>query len=238
MLKHLQKEKIKALQHIIHSRFNQDVLHILNGQMMYEDFYTHSLMDNGHYVPFNEAMCSNETCYPVFDDVFNQLRASGHDVSIQEYESITITPLKPLFENQYKCMVLWFGDDMFCQMNMLTLLTYLEQVRYKGELIFHKVQESTYEVGQSEILPLNYKNLYQQVLIHHRLPNARLTSVLNNGVELYLEYVKEKNEITSYIKKYLDVPQDELLSRLCNKFPQYGLGDIQYIKMIETIAKA
>ncbi|MEH6944950.1 AraC family transcriptional regulator [Bacillus sp. JJ722] len=238
MLKHSQKEKIKALQHKIHNRFNQEVLHILNGQMMYEDLYTHQLMDYGDYIPFNEAMCSNETCYPVFDDAFKQLRASGHDVSLKEYESITITPLKPLFENKYKCIVLWFGHDMFCQMNMLTVLTFLEQVGYKGELIFHKVQERTYEVEESEILPLNYKDLYQQVLIHHRLPEVRLTSALNNGVELYLEYVKDENEIIAYIKKYIDLSQDELLCRLFNMFPQYGLGDIQYLQIIKTIAKA
>lgn len=233
-----QKLKIGALQNKIHDQFDQDILNILNGQMMYEEFYNHQLMEKSDYVPFNEAMCSNDTTCTIFSDEFKKIRASGHQVSLQDYETVTVIPLKPLFENKYKCIVLWFGDDMFCQMNFLTVLAYLEQEGYEGKVYFHMVKEMTYEVEETDILLEGYKEIYQQVLIHHRLPEANLMPVMYQGISLYLEYLKEDNEITAFIKKHLGKPQDELLQQLFNLFPHYGLGDLQYIKMIEAIKEA
>lgn len=234
-----QKLIIGALQNKIYEQFDQDILNILNGQAMYEEFSKHQLMEKSDYVPFNEAMCSNDTCVSIFSDEFKKMRASGHQVSIRDYETVTVTPLKPLFENKYKCIVLWFGDDMFCQMNLLTVLAFLEQEGYQGKVFFHMIKDMSYEVEETEdILLGGYKEIYQQVLIHHRLPEAKLMPVMYQGIKLYLEYLKEDNEITAYIKKHVGKPLDELLKQLFHLFPQYGLGDLQYIKMIETIKKA
>ncbi|REE55337.1 AraC family transcriptional regulator [Paenibacillus taihuensis] len=167
-----QQLKIDALQNKIQDQFDQDILNILNGQMMYEEFYNHQLMGKSDYVPFNEAMCSNDTTDTIFSDEFKQLRASGHQVPLQKYEEITLTPLKPMFENKYKCIVLWFGDDMFCQINLLTVLAYLEQVGYDGKVYFHMVNEMNYEVEETEIWLEGYRNIYQQVMIRHQLPEA------------------------------------------------------------------
>lgn len=233
-----QKLKIDALQTKIQDQFDQDILNILNGQMMYEKFYNHQLMEKSDYVPFNEAMCSNEATATIFSDEFIQIRASGHQVSLQDYEKITLNPLKPLFENKYKCIVLWFGDDMFCQINLLTVLAYLDQAGYQGRVYYHKVEEMTYEVEETEIWIEGYHDIYQQVLIHHRLPEAKLMPVMYQGIRLYLEYLKEENDITTFIKRNLGKPQDELLHHLFNLFPHYGLGDTQYIKIIEAVKGA
>ncbi|MCJ8013463.1 AraC family transcriptional regulator [Paenibacillus sp. KQZ6P-2] len=230
-----QKLKIGALQNKIYDQFDQDLLNILNGQMMYEEFYKHQLMEKSDYVPFNEAMCSNDTTVTIFSDEFIKIRASGHQVSTQDYETITVTPLKPLFENQYKCIVLWFGDDMFCQMNLLTALAFLEQEGYKGKVFFHMVKETTYDVEETEILLGGYKEIYEQVLIYHRLPEVKLMPVMYQGIRLYLEYLKEDNKITDYIRKHLGLSQDDLLQQLFSLFPHYGLGDLQYIKMIDAL---
>ena len=69
-------------------------------------------------------MCANPTTSPIFSEEFNKLRATGHQVALQEYEQVTLNPLKPLLTNDYQCIVLWFGDDMFCQMNLLTVLAF------------------------------------------------------------------------------------------------------------------
>ncbi|NIK67295.1 AraC family transcriptional regulator [Paenibacillus sp. BK720] len=231
-----QKLKIGALKNKIEDQFGQDILNILNGQMMFEEFYRHQLMENGDYVPFNEAMCSNDTTAAIFSDEFKQIRASGHQVPLEEYEKITVTPLISLFENKYKCIVLWFGDDMFCQINLLTVLAYLEQMGYDGKVYFHTVKEMTYEVEETEIRLEGYQEIYQQVLIHHRLPEAHLMPVMYQGIRLYLEYIKEDNEITAFIKKHKDKTKDELLQRLFHRFPHYGLGDLQYIKLMEALS--
>ncbi|WP_255266663.1 AraC family transcriptional regulator [Bacillus cereus] len=233
-----QKLNIETLQNKIQDQFDREILNILNGQAMYEQFQTHQLMGKSDYIPFNEAMCSHETSEMIFSDEFKRLRASGHQVSLQEYENITILPLKSLLEKRYKCIVLWFGDDMFCQMNLLTVLAYLEQVGYRGKVFFYMVNEMTYEVEEIEISPAGYKEIYRQVLIQHYLPKAQLMPVMFQGIRLYLEYLKKDNEITAYINKYLHKPHDELLKDLFHLFPQYGLGDVQYLKIIETIAKS
>ncbi|MEK4760524.1 AraC family transcriptional regulator [Viridibacillus sp. FSL E2-0187] len=230
-----QKLKIENLQNKMNEQFDKDILNVLNGQMMYEEFSKHHLMGQSDYVPFNEAMCSNNTCYPIFSDEFKKLRALGHEVSLQDYENITINSLKPLFVNQYKCIVLWFGEDMFCQMNLLTMLAYLDQVNYKGKVFFHMVNELTYDVEEIEVIPAGYKEIYQQVLIQHQLPKAQVLPVTYQGIRLYLEYLKEDNEITVYIKKHLEMSQGELLKNLFHLFPNYGLGDTQYLKMIKKI---
>lgn len=233
-----QKLKIETLQNKMNEQFDTDILNILNGQIMYEEFQTQQLMGKTDYVPFNEAMCSNDACFTIFSDEFNKLRAAGHEVSLIDYVNITINSLKPLFEKQYKCIVLWFGEDMFCQMNLLTVLAYLEQVEYKGKVFFNMVNEKTYDVEEIEVTPKGFKEIYQQVLIQHQLPKAQVMPVMYQGINLYLEYLKDDNEITTYIKKHLYKSQGELLKNLFRLFPQYGLGDVQYIKIIKAIKEA
>ena len=231
------RSKIKDFHSKMNHQFGCKILNILNGQVMYEVFQTNKFFGKGEYIPFNEAMCSHETSVAIFSDEFINLRALGHKVSIQEYKNLTMTPLKPLFEKEYKCIVLWFGDDMFCQINMLTVLAYLEQVAYKGKVFFNMVNEMTYEIETTEIFLSSYKKVYQQVLIDHQFPNIKVIPSMFEGIRLYMEYIKADNEIITYIRKNEDQSQNELLENLFQSFPQYGLGDVQYLKIIETIGK-
>ncbi|MFI8657544.1 AraC family transcriptional regulator [Priestia megaterium] len=231
------KLKIKDFHNKMNHQFGFEILNILNGQVMYEVFQTHQLMEKGDYISFNEAMCSHGTSVAIFSDEFKSLRALGHKVSVQEYENFAMEPLKLLFEREYKCIVLWFGDDMFCQMNMLTLLAYLEQVAYKGKIFFNMVNEITYKIETIEIFLSSYKKVYQQVLIDHQFPKIQVISSMFQGIGLYMEYIKDDNEIVAYIRENEDQSQNELLENLFQSFHQYGLGDVQYLKIIETITK-
>ncbi|MDD9784608.1 AraC family transcriptional regulator [Priestia megaterium] len=231
------KLKIKDFHNKINHQFGFEILNILNGQVMHEVFQTHQLMGKGDYISFNEAMCSHETSVAIFSDEFKGLRALGHKVSKQEYENFTMAPLKLLFEREYKCIVLWFGDDMFCQMNMLTVLAYLEQVAYKGKIFFNMINEITYRIETIEIFLSSYKKVYQQVLINHQFPKIQVISSMFQGIGLYMEYIKDDNEIVTYIRENEGQSQNELLKNLFQSFPQYGLGDVQYLKIIETITK-
>lgn len=61
------KIEVEQLQHKNSECFEQDVLHLLNGQVMYEEFKDNKLMGNADYAPFNEAMCVHERqskCFP------------------------------------------------------------------------------------------------------------------------------------------------------------------------------
>ena len=232
-----EKMKIEALQNKVQQQFDQDILNVLNGQLMYEEFSKEKLMEHSDYVPFNEAMCSNQTSKEIFSPEFIKIRAAGHYVPINEYETTVITALEPLFKNKYTCIILWFGNDMFCQMNMLTLLAYLEQQGYIGKVYFHMVKEieQSFDVEETEIELGGFEDIYNQVMINKQLPTNRMIPVMYQGIRLYLDYQKKENELTSYIKNHLDMPQMDLIRKMFTLFPQYGIGDLQYIKMIEEI---
>jgi len=230
-----QKLKIEALQVKMEVQFDQEILNVLNGQMMYEEFSKQLLMGNSDYVPFNEAMCTNPTTCPIFGEDFNNIRAAGHQVSLQDYEHVTLNPLKLLWTKNYQCIVLWFGDDMFCQMNLLTILAFLEQQKFQGKVYFHMVKETTYDVDEIEIVLGDYLEVYEEVFMHHRLPKATLLPVMYQGIQLYFDYLKEENDISKYIKKHLDQSSKDLLTQLFRLFPQYGLGDTQYLKIIDKV---
>ncbi|MEH7294632.1 AraC family transcriptional regulator, partial [Priestia megaterium] len=102
---------------------------------------------------------------------------------------------------------------------------------------FNMVNEMTFEIETTEIFLSSYKKVYQQVLINHQFPNIKVIPSMFQGIRLYMEYIKVDNEIVAYIRENEDLPQNKLLDNLFQSFPQYGLGDVQYLKIIETISK-
>ncbi|WP_107841633.1 helix-turn-helix domain-containing protein [Metasolibacillus meyeri] len=233
------KLRIKNLQNNMNEQFDVGVLNILNGEEMFKKFKEQQLMGASDYAPFNEAMCINDTTYPIFSPKFNEMRAQGHKVMLQSYEAITLATLKNnLFSKKYACIVLWFGEDMFCQMNLLTVLAYLEQINYEGVVYYHAVQEQTYDVEEIVLQLGGYRSLYKTVLMEKRMPSVDMMPVMYQGTKLYLELQKEMNEITKYIEGHRHLALNELVSRLLKVFPQYGLGDTQYIEIIDRVRKS
>nr|WP_144921712.1 AraC family transcriptional regulator [Paenibacillus bovis] len=217
--------------------FEKDVLNILNGQIMYEEFKNKKLMGESDYAPFNEAMCVNPTTAPIFDQQFIETRAAGHGETIENYRNKVIEPLHHLLKKNYNYIVLWFGEDMFCQMNLLTVLAYLEQSQYKGKVFFNSFREDEFKVSQTELTLGNYYSVYEEVLVHHRKPTNELLPVMYQAIELFLETKKEDNIVVKYISKNKHLPKSELLKRLFNVFPSLGYGDTQYIELIDKTVK-
>ncbi|MFJ7981498.1 AraC family transcriptional regulator [Lysinibacillus xylanilyticus] len=232
------KLRIEDLQKHVDEHFDHEVLNILSGQQMYEEFSSQQLMGKSDYAPFNEAMCVHDTVETIFSDSFKQIRATGHQVSLAEYEVIAVAPLeKTLFSKKYQCIVLWFGEDMFCQMNLITTLAYLEQISFKGTIYYHAVKEQTYDVKETEITLGSYYDIYEAVLLDHRMPDIELMSVTYQGIKLYLELLQNDNEITKYIQAHQHLSQNEIVRNLLHLFPQYGLGDTQYFALIQATIK-
>jgi len=84
-------------------------------------------------------------------------------------------------------------------MNLITVLAYLEQTSFKGTVYYHAVREQTYDVKETEITLGNYYDIYQAVLLEHRMPDVELIPVMYQGINLYLELLQIDNEITKYI---------------------------------------
>jgi hypothetical protein len=226
------KNEVEQLQNVRRELFDKDVLNVLNGQAMYEEFKADKLMGDSDFVPFNEAMCVHTTTTQVFDNEFIQTRASGHHESVENYIKKVIAPLDTIFKKDYKYIVLWFGEDMFCQMNLLTILTYLEQSAYKGKVFLNSFREDKFKVSQTELQLGEYYSVYKDVLINHRKPSNELLPIMCQAIDIFLDMLKENNEVVKYISKNKDLSTAELVNRLFELFPTIGYGDSQYIEII------
>ena len=216
----------------------KNILNILNGQVMFDYFKQNHLDKNGLYVPFNEAMCVGEAHVDIFSNNFNSCRCESHHVTIEQYNQLTLNPLQILFKNQFSRIFLWFDDDMFCQINLLTILAYLDQINYSDKIIINLVNREFKVVDCFEIHVQGYYELYKQVIINRCMPKNINLTIMENGIRLYLEYLKEENEITAYIKQHENLQKDTLITELLKTFLQYGLGDTQYMQLIEIHRKA
>ncbi|MEC5306218.1 AraC family transcriptional regulator [Bacillus thuringiensis] len=231
------KIEVEQLRNENSELFDKDVLNILNGQMMYEEFKTEKLMGESYYAPFNEAMCVNPATKHVFNEEFIKTRAEGHNSSVESYKKKVIDPLEKLFAKKYKCIVLWFGEDMFCQMNLLALLSYLEQSCYEGKVYLNSFREDEFKVNQIELELGNYSTIYNEVLVNHKKTSHKVPPVMYQAIDLFLEMLTEDNAVMKFISKNKDLSTRELLIKLFYLFPTIGYGDTQYIELINKIKK-
>jgi hypothetical protein len=208
-------------------------VHILNGIEMYKKFKETHFIESELMIPFNEAMCYGDICEDIFSEEFNRVRAKVHHVTPAQYAEITLKPLKPLFNGDFDHISLWFDEDMFCQMNLLTILAWLDQSDYKGSIDLNLVDDRFQPVHHFSLQAKGYCALYKQVMIHKSIPREVHPSPLNKGIDLYLNYLKKDSDLMLYIQKHQEVPIKELVPDLIGKFKMYGLGDTQYAEIIE-----
>lgn len=228
-------EEVMKLQRENRQLFDQDVLNILNGQHMYEEFKAKKLMGKSDYAPFNEAMCVNAATYPLFDEQFIRVRALGHGVTVDAYKEKVIDPLNGLFNSDYRYIVLWFGEDVFCQMNLITVLAYLEEVRYKGRVYLNNFREDEQQVNQMELTLGNFRMIFWNVLIKKEKPSTELLPVMSQAIDLYLMMQSENNEVVNYIKQHPEMSEQQLLKELFQLFSTLGYGDTQYLEIIRKV---
>jgi hypothetical protein len=117
-------------------------------------------------------------------------------------------------------------------MNLLTLLSYLEQSGYDGKVFLNSFREDEFKVSQTELELGNYYAVYNKVLVNHKKPSNELLPVVYQAIDIYLDMLKENNAVVKYISKNKDLPTPELMNRLFNLFPTIGYGDSQYIELL------
>jgi hypothetical protein len=210
------------------------VLHLLNGQSMYHFFKETDFLGEELMVPFNEAMCYGDTCNDIFSPAFIQLRAKVHHVTPEQYSDITLKPLKPLLYENFTHITLWFDADMFCQINIITILAWLDQKNYKGAIELHIVGDKFERKESFNLKADGFSTIYKQVLIQKELPDFNFPGPIENGIQLYLNYLNQDSELIQYIKECQDVSEEKLVTKLIVNFPQYGLGDTQYLEIIKS----
>lgn len=185
-----------------------------------------------HSISFNEALCDGVVSYPLFDTEFNELRALQHNVSLELYITNTVQQLNTI--NKYQDIELVFGQDMFCMINMVGLLTFLEQTNFPGNITLRLVDEITLDIITIYNIDLGiYTDIYKNILINHEYYKGDCILELKKALSDYLLLQDENNEILKYIEEHLD--DEDLLHTLLNRYSDYGLGDTQYLKMIDKV---
>jgi hypothetical protein len=212
-------------------------LHILNGQAMYEYFKKTHCLEQERMVPFNEAMCFGDISGDLFSHEFVEVRAKIHHVTLEQYTENTLKPLEPLLNGDYSNIVLWFDADMFCQINVLTVLAWLDKTAHRNPIKLHIVGDKFEPLEHFTLKAEGYFERYQQVLIHKEIPQSITPATLKKGVELYSNYLKEDSDLIQYIQRHQHLTENDLVSAMIEKFTEYGLGDEQYLEIIKEQRK-
>ena len=203
------------------------ILNITNG-----DIFNRYLLSKigGEAVPFREVMMDGETVLEVYSDAFIETRAKEHCVSVEDYKS----KMLPNHIFEYSKLNLWFGKDTFCQANLLTLLAYLEQTQYGGEIALNYIDDETFEVLEADIkVELSgYENLYNEILIKKN--DLKDIGVLDfNAIELYFDYHSSEGALAKIVRENSEREDVEIIRILLEKSKKYGLSDIQAAKLIK-----
>jgi hypothetical protein len=213
----------------------KNTLHILNGQSMYDFFKRTDFLKDEWMIPFNEAMCFGSTSNDLFSHEFAEVRARVHHVTMEQYTEITLKPLQPLFSREFPHIALWFDADMFCQINLLTILAWLDKTDYECTIDLHILGDEYEPLEYFTLKAKGYYAIYKQVLTQKTFPHSINPAPLKKGVELYLNYLNKESDLMLYIQEHQYIPEEELVTALLKRFKEYGLGDRQYMEIIREI---
>ena len=167
-----------------------NTLHITSGEYFNAILQTKYNLSG---VPFNEAMMTGNALSTLFDRNFISLRAKTHGVSETLYReklSLFFNAMENL--RSYDEICLWFGKDVFCQMNALTVLAYLETLGFQGRVFAQYIDDETGEtIGEKTPVCVNGKYaLYESVLVQ-KTPATCDDPVMKNVIRLYFDYLSD-----------------------------------------------
>ena len=207
----------------------EKILNITNG-----DYFNKYFLEQfgGIAIPFCEVMMDGEVVTEIYSKEFIKLRSKELNVSQDEYKAKMYLP-NALLNDNYSTISLWFGKDTFCQMNLLTLLAYLEQIKYQGKLILNYIDDESYELIESNIPVVlgGYSNIFKDVLISKTTPKE--LGVLNQkAINLYFDYHSKNCRLIALIKNNAGKTKSELISLLLKASKDYGLSDLQIARLI------
>lgn len=206
-----------------------DFLNITNGDYFNEYFLSKV---GGKAIPFCEAMMDGNAVSEIYSHKFIELRSKELNVTAEEYRA-KMHVHDALADSKYAELSLWFGKDTFCQMNLLTILAYLEQIEYDGKVALNYIDDETFEVIEDNI-PValgSYKKLYEDILIAKKQPTD--LGVLDvKAIKLYFDYHSENGALARLIKENSDKDDLAIICLLIENSKEYGLSDLQAQKLI------
>lgn len=131
-------------------------LHITNGDSTTN--YLKKLNIEGEFITWREMLCEGKTTIDVGSERFWKNRflylKSSYKVTKQKFINYTLKEYRNLCnKKQLDEIVLWFENDLFCQINMIAVISWLKRYRkgYTISIIQPKLRGSTVYKGFSEL---------------------------------------------------------------------------------------
>ena len=212
------------------------VVNITNGEMMNQYFHRER---GGVNFAFNEMMMHGRAVMEIGSAEFVALRAEDLGVAVSLYRE-KMQVLDWLFRHSKDGvkLALWFGKDSFCQLNLLTLLAYLEQIQWEGEIRLNIADDVTYEIisGDIPVLLGAYSALYRDVVVLHKSTPA-VGVIDKRALELFFDYLSPDGALATLIRSHPDDSEDELICKLMEVSLDYGISDVQAAYLIEKYGK-
>ena len=108
------------------------ILHITNGDTTTN--YLKKLKFSGEFITWREMLCEGKTTADVGSETFWKTRfdffKSSYKVNKQKFIDYTVKEYRSLCNKKdAKEIVLWFEHDLFCQINMLAVISWLKRYR-------------------------------------------------------------------------------------------------------------
>lgn len=210
------------------------MLNITNG-----DYFNNYFKDNidACALPFREAMMQGCATAKIFSKEFISARAKSLGVQENEYLNNCADLLSAIKDLKDEGQVdLWFGADTFCQLNLLTLLAYLEQVSFKGKVFLHTIDDETFEIiGDKTQVSLGvYNQIYNDVILNKRTPKD-YGALSKRGVDLYFDFLSTSGFLAKIVKDNANLTKKEIGVKLLLSSKDYGLSDVLAGELIDRV---
>lgn len=215
-------------------------IHILNGDSTLYPLQKSGL--NGSHIIWRELLCDGPLAKDVGSDEFWMLRYEFFEKKLKadklEYYDKTIKELIVIEDlSAYKEVVFWFEYDLFCQVNLLALCSYLLK-HYKKDISYYLICVGN-EKGKkgwqtlADFSPGEYKELYENKTKLSRNDFLFTDECWKIFVEGNIEDIKNHKFNKNNKFKYLDTA---IKQHVKNRKRTNGLDQITYkiLKVIES----
>lgn len=175
---------------------------------------------------FGEAMIDGIVKDPVpFSQSFINERAKVHGIHPDKYRKKNAQQLLKMRAGDE--VHVYFGEDLFCQLNLITLIAFLEKQGI-DKVTYHVVFED--EMKETALIEnvetAGFSEIYKAVLINHTTANVPL-EIMEKGISLYLDYLDENGKLATFIRSCETDSVLQLTIKIIKQLPEYGLGEEQ-----------
>lgn len=206
-------------------------INITNGEV-FDQYFKENFKEKS--VPFNEVMMDGKLRTDYFSEAFIEDRIKVLDTTKQIYLEKLNPFLKVINDiGGYDEVNLWFGDDTFCQINQLFILSMLESRSYLGKITIYTLDSLTHLniINKYKVKLEGFTRIYND-LIHEKEIKTTLP-YLEKAVRLYYDYKNPKGVLQTYAKENKLLPMKTKINALMDIGKPYGLSDVQAQKIID-----